>query len=104
MSISGVETRYQNSALSSNSNTKINDRAIAFDSFQNELENWEKRVKETVDKEQDNDRIGNIQMSEKQWHNLMKKVDSAIDSLKDTVKDQEQETKKQVEEKIRFQN
>lgn len=99
MSISGIETSYQKYALSSNSSAKSSDSASAFDSFQNELVNWEKRVKETIDKEQDNDSSGNIQMSEKQWRNLMKKVDSAIDASKDNLKTQEQETKKQVKEK-----
>jgi hypothetical protein len=47
-------------------------------------------MKDAIDQEQENDRNGSIQMSEKQWRNLMKKVDNAIDSLKDNKKEQEQ--------------
>lgn len=99
MSIGGIETKYQNYKLSSNTSTNSSNSASAFDSFQNELVNWEKRVKETIDKEQANDNSGSLLMSEKCWHALMTKVDNAIDSLESDVKKQEKGKKEQVEEK-----
>lgn len=99
MNINGIETQYQNYAASGTSSIKRSNSKSTVDSFQKEIVNWEKRIKDTIDKEQENDRNGSIQMSEKQWRNLIKKVDNAIDSLKDNKKEQEQEEKKQLEEK-----
>lgn len=92
MRISGIEAKYQNCPTSSNARPK-GSSVSAFDSFQNELVNWEMRVKGTIDKQEENDSSGNLQMSEKQWHHLMKKVDSAIDSLENNIKEQEKEMK-----------
>lgn len=99
MSISGIETKYQNNAISRDSSAKSNDSDSAYESFQNELVNWEKRIKDNIDKEQANDNSGNIQMSDKHWRSLMKKVDSAIDTFKSTVKEQEKEENEQAEVK-----
>ena len=99
MNINRIETQYQNYAVPATSGTKSSSSESTIDSFQKMIVNWEKRVKETIDKERENDSNGSIQMSEKQWCNLMKKVDNAIDSLKDNKKEQEQEEKKQLEEK-----
>lgn len=99
MNISGIEIKHQLYAPSGNSDSKSSSCDGTFESFQEELANWEKRVKETLDKEQDNDNSRNIQMSEKQWRNLIKKVDGAIYTLKDDIKDQGKEAKKQVTEK-----
>jgi hypothetical protein len=97
MSISGIEIKHQNYASSGNSGSKSS--LGTFDLFQKELVSWEKRVKEALDKEQEYDGSGDIRMSEKQWDNLMKKVDSAIDTIKENIKedikDQEQEAKKE---------
>lgn len=108
MSISGIEIKNQNCAPSGNTNSKNNSRAGTYDSdsFHKELVNWEKRVKEALDKEQEYDSSGDIRMSEKQWRNLMKKVDSAIEhieeSIKENIKDQEQEAKKNQTPKIKI--
>lgn len=99
MNINGIETQYQNYTASGISSIKSSSEST-FDSFQKEIVNWEKRMKDTIDKEQENDKNGNIQMSEKQWRNLMKKVDNAIDTLKDNKKEQEQEEKTVVREKF----
>ena len=99
MNINGIETQFQNYAASGTSGTKSSSSESTFDSFQQEIVNWEKRIKENIEKEQENDSNGSIQMSEKQWRNLMKKVDNAINALKDDKKEQEQEAKKRLEEK-----
>jgi hypothetical protein len=100
MNINGIETQYQNYTPSGTSSIKSSNSESTLDSFQKEIVNWEKRMKDTIDKEQENDRNGNIQMSEKQWRNLMKKVDNAIDTLKDNKKEQEQEERTVVREKF----
>lgn len=99
MSINGIETQYQNYAVSGTSSSTKSSSESMFDSFQKEIVNWEKRIKKAIDKEKENDSSGSIQMSEKQWRNLMKKVDNAIHTLKDNRKEQEQEEKKQLEKK-----
>jgi hypothetical protein len=99
MNINGIEAQYQNYTASGISSIKSSSSESTFDSFQIEIVNWEKRMKDAIDQEQENDRNGSIQMSEKQWRNLMKKVDNAIDSLKDNKKEQETRRKKQLEEK-----
>lgn len=93
MSINGIETQYQNYAASGTSRIKSSSSESTLGTFQKEILNWEKRIKETIDKEQENDSNGSIQMSEKQWRKLTKKVDDAIDTLKDNNKEQEQEEK-----------
>lgn len=98
MNISRIETERQNYS-SDCSSSKSSNSASASDLFQNELFNWEKRVKAALEKEQENDNSGNIQMSEKQWRNLMKKIDSAIDTIKGRIKEQAKKKKKQVEQK-----
>jgi hypothetical protein len=100
MNINGIETQYQNYAGSGTSRTKSSNSKSMSDSFQNEIVNWEKRIKEAIDKEQENDSNGSIMMSEKKWRNLMKKIDSAIDTIKGNKSEQEREEKKQLEEKI----
>lgn len=99
MSINGINTQYQNYAASGTAGAKGSSGSNSFDAFQKEVVNWEKRIKDNIDKEKENDSNGSIQMSEKQWRNLIKRVDYAIDALKGNVKEQEQEGKKQVEEK-----
>jgi hypothetical protein len=99
MNISGVETKYQNYAPSSNLSLESNSSVSTVDWFQNELLNLENRFQEAKEKQQKNDNSGNIMMSEKQWRSLMKKVDNAIDAYKENLKQQEQEEKKQLEEK-----
>ena len=94
MNINGIETQYQNYAASGVSSTKSSINGSTFDSFQKAIVNWKKQMKEAIEKERENDSNGSIQMSEKQWRNLMKKVDNAIDKM-----EQEQEEKKQLEEK-----
>lgn len=100
MNINGIETQYRNSAGAGTSSTKSSNSKSMSDSFQHEIVNWEKRIKEAIDKEQENDSNGSIMMSEKKWQNLMKKVDNAIDTIKDNKSEQEREEKKQLEEKI----
>lgn len=99
MSINGINTQYQNYAASGTTGAKSSSGSSSFDAFQKEVVNWEKRIKDNIDKEKENDSNGSIQMSEKQWRNLIKRVDYAIDALKGNVKEQKQEGKKQVEEK-----
>lgn len=99
MNIIEIETQYQNYAASGTSRTKSSSNESTFDSFQKEIVNWQKRIKEAIDKEKENDSNGSILMSEKQWRKLMKRVDNAIDSSKDNKKEQEQEEKKQAEER-----
>lgn len=91
MNINGIETQYQNYAASGAARTKSSSSEGSFDSFQKEIVNWEKRIKETIDKERENDSNGSIQMSEKQWYNLMKKVDNALDTSTGNIKEHEQE-------------
>ena len=93
MNINGIETQYQNYAASGTSGTKSSSSESTFASFQKALVNWEKQNKEAIEKEQENDSNGSIQMSEKHWRNLMKKVDTAINTLNDNKKEQEQEEK-----------
>jgi len=100
MNTNGIETQYQNYAGAGTSRAKNSNSKSLSDSFQNEIGNWEKRIKEAIDKEQENDSDGSIMMSEKKWKNLMKKVDNAIDTIKDNKSEQEREEKKQLEEKI----
>jgi hypothetical protein len=88
MNINAIEKQCQN-AVSGASCTK-NTSVGQFDSFQKAFVNYEKGIMEAIDKERDNDSKGNIQMSEKQWHNLKKKVDKAIDIIKDKQEEQEQ--------------
>lgn len=104
MNITGLETQYQNYAASGTSKAKSSDGESTFDSFQKEIVNWQKRIKEAIDKEQENDSNGSILMSEKKWRDLMKKVDNATDTSKDNKKEQEQEEKKQLEEKNLIRN
>ena len=89
MNINGIETQYPNYAGTGIYSAKSSSSESTFASFQKELVNWEKRTKEAIDKEQENDSKGNIQMSEKQWRKLMKKVDNAINTVKDNEKEQE---------------
>lgn len=98
MSINGIETQYQNYTGIGTSSKKSNNSKSMSDSFQNEIVNWEKRVKEAIEKEQEKDSNGSILMSEKKWCSLMKKVDNAIDTIKDNKNKQEQE-EKQLKEK-----
>jgi membrane-associated HD superfamily phosphohydrolase len=98
MNINGLETQFQNYPASGTSSTKSNSETV--DSFQKVIVNLQKRLKETIDKERENDSNGNIRMSENQWLNLMKKVDTALDNLKDNKIEQEEEEKKLLEEKI----
>jgi hypothetical protein len=83
MNINGIETQYQNYAGGGTSRTKSSNSESKSNSFQNEIVNWEKRIKESIDKEQENDSNSSIMMSEKKWCNLMKKVDNVIDTIKD---------------------
>ncbi|MBW7571341.1 hypothetical protein [Caproiciproducens faecalis] len=99
MSINGIATRYQNHATYSTPGAKNSSNTSTFD-FQKEITKWESRIKETLDKEKENDRNGSIQMSEEKWRTIIKKVDSAIDTYQDNIKEQKQEDKKQLEEKI----
>lgn len=87
--MNGIETQYPNYAAPATYSAKSSSSESTFASFQQELVNWEKRTKEAIEKEQENDSKGNIQMSEKQWHKLMKKVDNAINTVKDSEKEQE---------------
>jgi hypothetical protein len=48
------------------------------EAFKNEVLNWKEKIKEKNNEELENDQEKNIKMSEKQWHALMNKVDSAI--------------------------
>ncbi|MEN6411909.1 MAG: hypothetical protein ABFC84_03965 [Veillonellales bacterium] len=99
MNINGIEAQYQNYSASGNSSKRSNSSENTFGTFQKEIVNWEKRIKETIDKERENDSKGSILMSEKQWHKLTKKVDNAINTLKENNKEQEQKREKQLEEK-----
>jgi hypothetical protein len=99
MNINEIETQYQNYAGVGTSKTKSSNSESKSNSFQNEIVNWEKRIKEAIDKEQENDSNGSVMMSKKKWQNLMNKVDNAIDTIKDNKNAQEQEEKKQLEEK-----
>lgn len=99
MSINRINTQYQNYAASGAVSVKKSSSPSTFDTFQKEVVSWEKKLKNNIDKEQENDINGSIQMSEKQWRSLMKKVDSSIDTLKDDNKKQEQEGKKQLKKK-----
>jgi hypothetical protein len=94
--INGIETKYQNYAARGTSSAKNSSSESTFDSFQQEIVNWEKKIKAAIDKEQENDRKGNIQMSEKHWRNLIKKVDIALGTSEDNIKVQEQEENKQL--------
>jgi hypothetical protein len=81
LAINGIETQYQKVATTTGvSSTNRSSSENVFDSFQKELVNWEMRIKQPIEKEQENDSKGNIQMSEKQWRKLMTKVDNVIDS------------------------
>ncbi|HEX3075225.1 MAG TPA: hypothetical protein VHP30_16545 [Ignavibacteriales bacterium] len=91
MRINGIEAQYQNYVTYGCPATKNDSNAITPDSFQKEIENWEKRIIEAKEKERENDKNGSIQMSEKQWRNLMKKVDNAIHKTNDKLEDQKQE-------------
>ena len=91
MGINGIKSQYQNYAVLDTSNTKCSSSESVSDSFSKAIINWEKRIKEAIDKQLENDRNGSIQMSEKQWRNLMKKVDNAIDTIKDKQKEQLQQ-------------
>jgi len=91
MNINGIETQYQNYAVVGTSRTKSSNSESKSNSFHNAIVNWEKRIKEAIDKEQENDSNGSIMMSEKKWQNLMKKVDYAIDTVKDNKSEQEEE-------------
>lgn len=53
--------------------------------FKNEVLNWTEKVKEKINDDLENDRENNIKMSEKQWRELMNKVDSAISIHKQDV-------------------
>lgn len=100
MNIKGLETKYQNYAASGTSCTDKNSSSEStFASFRKELVNWEKRIKEANDKEKENDSKGSIQMSEKQWDKLMKKIDTAIGTSEDNMKEREKEKEKQSAEK-----
>ena len=94
MNVNGIETQYQNCAAAGTSGTKSSGSENVSDSFQKELANWGIRTKRAIDKEQENDSNGNLLMSEKQWRNLMKKVDHVLDASKDKIKEQEQEQEK----------
>ena len=98
MSINEINTQYQNYVASGTVNAKSSSGSNPLDTFKKEIVNWQKRIKDSIDKEQENSSNGSIQMSEKQWRSLMNKVDSAIDISKDNIKEQEQEGKKQLEE------
>ena len=91
MNINGIETPYQNYAVAGTPSTKGSRSESTSDIFKKEIVNWEKRIKETLEKERENDSKGSIQMSEKKWRNLMKKVDNALDTAKGNNKEQEQE-------------
>lgn len=99
MNINGTQAQYQNYTAFGTSKTKQPSSKSTADSFQQEILNWQKRVKEAIDKERENDSNGSIQMSEKQWRKLMEKVDNALNTFKDNEKEREQEAKKQLEEK-----
>lgn len=91
MSINGIEAKYHSYVASGSPAAKNNNNAVTPDSFQKEIENWEKRIIEAKKKERENDNNGSIQMSDKQWRNLMKKVDNAINTTNDKLEDQKQE-------------
>lgn len=57
------------------------------EAFEKEVLNWEGKMKEKINKDFENDNEKNIMMSEKQWHALMKKVDSAIKTQSQYVKE-----------------
>jgi membrane-associated HD superfamily phosphohydrolase len=99
MNINGIGTQYQNYAVSGAFSTKRSNSESMADSFSKVIVNWEKRIKDAIDKERQNDSDGSIRMSEMQWRNLMKKVDNAINTFKDNQKNQETEGKRQLEEK-----
>ncbi|MHC1723710.1 MAG: hypothetical protein AB9836_10980 [Aminipila sp.] len=65
-----------------NSDTEINREEL----FKNEVLGWKEKMKKKLDEDLQNDQQKNIMMSEKQWHALMKKVDSAINAYKEDVR------------------
>ena len=98
MSTNEINTQYRNYAASHTVNAKSSSGSNTLDTFKKEISNWQKRIKDSIDKEQENASNGSIQMSEKQWRSLMNKVDSAIDISKDNIKEQDRGGKKQLEE------
>lgn len=66
MNINGIGTQYQNYAVSGASSTKRNNSESMADSFPEVIVNWEKRLKDAIDKERQNDSDGSIRMSEMQ--------------------------------------
>ena len=87
MEITGLN-EYNHSTSSKKSSAKYNsdtDINMAV-TFKNEVLNWEEKIKEKINKDLENDREKNIKMSEKQWHALMNKVDSAINANNQVVK------------------
>lgn len=65
----------------------INTETNITEEFKKEVLNWGKKIKEKINKDLENDREKNIMMSEKQWHALMNKVDSAINTHNQYIKE-----------------
>lgn len=88
MGISGINNYYNTYASLKTASAKSNSdmETNRTDLFKHEVLGWKEKVKKKMDDDLKNDQEKNIMMSEKEWHALMKKVDSAINAYKDDVK------------------
>lgn len=88
MEISRLGNYYHTDASAKTVGTKYNSdtEANRTDLFKNEVLGWKEKIKKKIDEDSENDQKKNIMMSEKQWHALMKKVDSSINAYKEDVK------------------
>jgi hypothetical protein len=95
MKTTAVNTQYH--GYTSSNKIGGESKGDSLDTFEKELMNWEERVKEKINKDSENDGKNVVEMSDKQWHDIINKVDNAISNIKKSVK--EQKENKQLPEK-----
>jgi hypothetical protein len=60
------------------------------DVFKTEVLNWKEKIKDKISEDLENDEEKNIKMSDKQWRELMEKVDNAINKHKLDIKQEDE--------------
>lgn len=94
MTVTGVGTQFTNNKIDSKKSVKSD----SFETFKNALSSWQEQIKDKIDKEKNSDGKSIGEMSDKQWKDLMKKVDSAIDTFHEVVKEESKAKEEQKQE------
>nr|WP_314463953.1 hypothetical protein [uncultured Clostridium sp.] len=66
--------------------TNVSSKKAGTEAFRTEVLNWKEKIMEKINEDLENDRKGNINMSEKNWNAFMNRVDIAVNTFSPNVK------------------